>query len=123
MASFDGKVVLVTGGSSGIGRAAVRTLAEAGARVVLAARRVKPGEDLASDIRGRGGLAHFVTADISQTADVQRMIAEAIHAFGRIDAAFNNAATTDGAFALTADSMSPSSILPYSSISRACGCA
>ena len=63
MTSFDGKVVLVTGGSSGIGRAAVRAFAEAGARVVLAARRVKPGEELASDIRDRGGLAHFVAAD------------------------------------------------------------
>jgi NAD(P)-dependent dehydrogenase (short-subunit alcohol dehydrogenase family) len=46
MASFEGKVVLVTGGSSGTGRAAVRLFAEAGARVVLAARRVKPGVEL-----------------------------------------------------------------------------
>src|SRR5918993_5869795 len=104
---FDGKVVLVTGGSSGIGRAAVRAFAEAGARVVLAARRVKPGEELASDIRDRGGLAHFVAADVAQPADVQRMIAEAVHTFGRIDAAFNTAATTEGAFALTADFEEP----------------
>jgi NAD(P)-dependent dehydrogenase (short-subunit alcohol dehydrogenase family) len=107
MASFDGKVVLVTGGSSGIGRAAVRLFAEAGARVVLAARRVKPGEELASDVRRRGGLAHFVAADVSQSADVRRLIADTIHTFGRIDAAFNNAATTDGAFALTADFEEP----------------
>src|SRR5687768_5714652 len=98
MTSFDGKVVLVTGGSSGIGRAAVRAVAEAGARVVLAARRVKPGEELAADIRDRGGLAHFVAADVSQPADVQRIIAVAVHTFGRIDVAFNNAATTEGAF-------------------------
>src|ERR671910_2029582 len=107
MASFDGKVVLVTGGSSGIGRAAVRAFAEAGARVVLAARRVKPGEELASDIRDRGGLAHFVAADVSQPADVQRVIAQVVQTFGRIDAAFNNAATTAGAFALTADFEEP----------------
>jgi NAD(P)-dependent dehydrogenase (short-subunit alcohol dehydrogenase family) len=103
MASFDGKVVLITGGSAGIGRAAVRLFAEAGARVVLAARRAEPGEELASDIRQGGGLAHFVGADVSQPADVQRLIAETVQTFGRIDAAFNNAATTDGAFSLTAD--------------------
>jgi NAD(P)-dependent dehydrogenase (short-subunit alcohol dehydrogenase family) len=103
MASFEGKVVLVTGGSSGIGRAAVRLFAEAGARVVLAARRAALGEELASEIRDRGGRAHFVAADVSQAADVQRLITETVHTFGRIDAAFNNAATTDGAFALTAD--------------------
>jgi NAD(P)-dependent dehydrogenase (short-subunit alcohol dehydrogenase family) len=103
MAPYDGKVVLVTGGSSGIGRAAVRAFAEAGARVVLAARRVKLGEDLASDIRERGGVAHFIAADVSQPADVQNLIEETVRTFGRLDAAFNNAATTDGAFALTAD--------------------
>ena len=107
MASFDGKVVLVTGGSSGIGRAAVRAFAEGGARVVLAARRVQLGEELATDIRDRGGVAHFVAADVSRPADVQRLIAETVHTFGRIDAAFNNAATVDGAFALTADFEEP----------------
>src|SRR5215210_4770368 len=107
MTSLDGKVVLVTGGSSGIGKAAARLFVEAGARVVLAARRAKLGEELASDIRRGGGVAHFVGADVSRPADVQHLIAETVQTFGRIDAAFNNAATTDGAFALSADFEEP----------------
>jgi NAD(P)-dependent dehydrogenase (short-subunit alcohol dehydrogenase family) len=103
LGSFEGKVVLVTGGSSGIGRAAAGLFAQAGARVVLGARRPGPGEDAASEIRSQGGQAHFVRADVSQTADVRRLVAEAVSTFGRIDAAFNNAATEEGAFALTAD--------------------
>lgn len=103
MMSLQGKVVLVTGGSSGIGFAAVRAFALAGANVVLAARGADRGEHVARGIREEGGEARFVQADVSRAGDVERLLAETLASYGRLDAAFNNAATTDGAFALTAD--------------------
>jgi NAD(P)-dependent dehydrogenase (short-subunit alcohol dehydrogenase family) len=103
MASLQGKVVLVTGGSSGIGRAAVHAFAQAGARVVVTARGVERGEEVVREIRQQGGQACFVPADVSRASDVERVLAETVRTYGRLDAAFNNAATVDGAFALTAD--------------------
>jgi NAD(P)-dependent dehydrogenase (short-subunit alcohol dehydrogenase family) len=101
--SHEGQVVLVTGGSTGIGRAAVHLFARAGARVVLAGRRAHQGDEVAAQVRADGGEARFVRADVSQEGDVERLVAETVATYGRIDAAFNNAATEEGAFALTAD--------------------
>ena len=103
MASLRDRVVLVTGGSSGIGRAAAEAFARAGARVVIAARGAERGEQTARDIREQGGEAQFVRADVGRANDVERLIAETVAAYGRLDAALNNAATVDGAFALTAE--------------------
>lgn len=100
---MDGKVVLITGGTSGIGRAAAGAFVRAGARVVIAGRRREVGEQAAAELRRAGGDVRFVRADVSRAADVQHLIAAAVEAHGRLDAAFNNAATTDGALALTAD--------------------
>ena len=100
---LDGKVVLITGGSSGIGRAAVLACGRAGARVAFAARRQQPGEEVASLARSEGHEAYFVRADVSRAEDAERVVTETVARYGRIDAAFNNAATEDGAFALTAD--------------------
>ncbi|HEX9942285.1 MAG TPA: glucose 1-dehydrogenase [Thermoanaerobaculia bacterium] len=97
------RVVLITGGSSGIGRAAAHAFAAAGARVVLAARGTERGEAVAQAIREAGGEARFVQADVSQPADVARLVAETVAVYGRLDAAFNNAATKDGVFAMTAE--------------------
>jgi NAD(P)-dependent dehydrogenase (short-subunit alcohol dehydrogenase family) len=101
--SLDGRIVLVTGGSSGIGQAAARAFALAGAQVVIAARGTERGEEAALAIRREGGEARFVQADVSLAGDVDRLLRETIAGYGRLDAAFNNAATADGAFALTAD--------------------
>lgn len=103
MMSLTGKVALVTGGSSGIGRAAAEAFAGAGATVVLAARGAERGEAVARSLREAGADARFVQADVSRAEDVGRLMAAVIAAYGRLDAAFNNAATTDGVFARTAE--------------------
>ena len=103
MASLQDRVVLVTGGSSGIGRAAAEAFARAGARVVIAARGTERGEQAVRDIREQGGEAQFVRADVGRGDDVERLMADTVAAYGRLDAALNNAATVDGAFALTAE--------------------
>lgn len=87
-----GRVAVITGGSAGIGKAAVEIFAREGARVVFAARGAQRGEDLAERLRAEGHQAIFVQADVSQSADVQRMVNKAVENFGRIDCAFNNAA-------------------------------
>ena len=103
MSSLAGKVVLVTGGSSGIGRAASLAFARARAKVVLTARGEERGNHVVEEIRRDGGEARFVQADVSQASQVDALVRETVNAYGRLDAAFNNAATVDGAFALTAD--------------------
>ena len=97
------KVVLVTGGTSGIGRAAAEAFAQAGALVVITGRRAEPGRQAEAELRKNGGRASFVQADVSRADDVDRLIASTVAEFGRLDAAFNNAATTGGALALTAE--------------------
>lgn len=97
------KVVLVTGGTSGIGRAAAEAFAQSGARVVIAGRRAELGRQVEAELRKSGAEARFIQTDVSLASDVDRLIASTLTEFGRLDAAFNNAATADGALALTAD--------------------
>lgn len=103
MSGLRDRVVIVTGGSSGIGAATARAFAAAGARVVLAARGVERGEAVARELRASGAEARFVQADMGRAADIERLLAETVSTYGRLDAAFNNAATSDGVFRLTAD--------------------
>jgi len=90
--SLHGKIVLVTGGSAGIGRAAAGIFANAGATVVIAARGTERGLRAEREIREAGGSAHFMQTDVSQAAQVENLIAQIAASFGRLDCAFNNAA-------------------------------
>jgi NAD(P)-dependent dehydrogenase (short-subunit alcohol dehydrogenase family) len=89
--SFDGKVAIVTGGNSGIGRAAAMRFAERGARVVIAARRTDEGNETVAEIRAAGGDAIFVRTDVSQEAQVKAMVRKTVETYGGLDYAFNNA--------------------------------
>ena len=88
---FTGKVVLVTGGTSGIGKATAIAFARAGAKVVLSGRREKEGAQVVSEIKKLGGEAAFVRSDVAKEADVQAMVKFTVDKFGKIDIAFNNA--------------------------------
>jgi NAD(P)-dependent dehydrogenase (short-subunit alcohol dehydrogenase family) len=86
-----GRVALVTGGASGIGRAAVLAFAAAGAAVMLCDIDVAGGEETAGLAREEGGQAAFVQADVSRDGDVAALVAATLERFGRLDCAFNNA--------------------------------
>src|SRR4029079_11352913 len=89
--SFAGKVALVTGGTSGIGKATAIAFARAGAKVVLSGRREKEGAQVVAEIKKLGGEAAFVRADVAKETDVRAMVKFAVDKFGRLDIAFNNA--------------------------------
>ena len=89
--TFSGKVALVTGGTSGIGKTTAIEFARAGAKVVLTGRREKEGAQVVAEIKKLGGEAAFVRADVAKDADVKAMVAFTIEKFGRLDIAFNNA--------------------------------
>lgn len=89
--SLRDKVILVTGGGSGMGRDACLALAEAGARVVLGNRSVEAGMAVAEAIVGAGGQAVFRATDVARPADCEALVAQALERFGRLDGAFNNA--------------------------------
>jgi short-subunit dehydrogenase len=89
--ALSGRVVAITGASSGIGRATAIQLAAAGARVVLSARRADRLDALAKDIRAAGGEATVVPGDVASDADMQALVARTVEAFGRIDVMICNA--------------------------------
>ena len=86
-----GKVGIVTGGTSGIGRDAAVLFAKAGAKVVVAGRREVEGKETIDLVRAAGGDSLFVKTDVSQAAEVQAMVRKTVEKFGRLDIAFNNA--------------------------------
>ena len=92
--SLEGKVALITGASSGLGREAAIGMAMAGAAVVLVGRRIEPLEKLADELKQNGYDALPVSADVTVSADVQRMVKTTVDAYGRIDVLVNSAGST-----------------------------
>ncbi|MCC5582052.1 glucose 1-dehydrogenase [Microtetraspora sp. AC03309] len=90
-ARFTGKVALVTGGGSGIGRATALAFAREGATVVVAGRSPEPLEQTVKLIESEGGRASAVTADVSSSEDVARLVATTVERHGGLHIAFNNA--------------------------------
>ena len=88
---LQGKVGLVTGGTSGIGRETAVLFAKAGVKVVVAGRREKEGKETADLVRAAGGEGLFVKTDVSKASEVDTLIQTAVDKFGRLDVAFNNA--------------------------------
>jgi NAD(P)-dependent dehydrogenase (short-subunit alcohol dehydrogenase family) len=87
------QVVLITGGLTGIGRAAATAFAKKGATVVVAGRREEAGQALVKELRSFGSDAEFINADVRKETDVRAMVDQTIARFGRLDVAVNNAAT------------------------------
>ena len=86
-----GKVVLITGASSGLGESTAEVLARRGAKLVLVARRADKLSALVARIREAGGDAVFQVADVTQSADLQQAVALAVQTYGRLDVMVNNA--------------------------------
>ena len=91
MSNIKGKVVIITGASSGIGEATARVLAAQGARVVLGARREDRLQTLAEQIRAAGGVAEYRATDVRELADLQALVQVATERYGRLDVIVNNA--------------------------------
>lgn len=91
MGRVDGKVIVVTGGATGIGRGISEVLAREGARVVIANRSVNRGQEAEAAIRAAGGEAHFVPTDVAVEAECRHVMEEAVRVYGRLDGLVNNA--------------------------------
>ena len=88
---LDGKVAIITGGTSGIGRDTALLFARHGARVVVAGRRETEGEETIKQVRAAGGEGLFVKTDVAKSGDVEALVKKTVEKFGRVDTAFNNA--------------------------------
>ena len=91
MKTLENKVALVTGATSGIGKATALALGNAGAKVVFSGRREQEGEDTANLIRQSGAECLFVRSDVSNESDVKALVQKTVETYGRLDCAFNNA--------------------------------
>ncbi len=91
MKTLEGKVVIVTGGSSGIGQEVSLELARQGAKVAVSSRREAEGNQTVEQIRAFGGEATFIRCDVTMARDVEALVERTVSTFGRLDGAFNNA--------------------------------
>jgi len=89
----EGKVALVTGALTGIGRAAAIIFAQEGAHIVVSGRRDKQGQELVAELQGLGAEAIFVRTDVREDEDVRNLVDQTVKRFGRLDIAVNNAGT------------------------------
>lgn len=89
--NIQGKVIVITGASSGMGEAAARHLADKGAKIVMAARRADRIEAIANELKQQGKEALAIATDVTKLADVEALIQKTISAFGRVDVLINNA--------------------------------
>lgn len=101
MGRFDGKVAVVTGGASGIGKATSESFAAEGAKVIVADVNATAGKEVAAGIESRGGEARFVPADTTDTGSVNKLIATAVATFGKLDIIHCNAGVFDGFLPVT----------------------
>lgn len=102
MKEFEGKVAIVTGAASGIGRAAALAFAREGAKVVVADVQAEAGEETVSMIKKAGGEAIFINTDVSKSSEVEALVKKTVETYGRLDYAYNNAGI-EGATAPTVD--------------------
>ena len=91
MKLLEGKVALVTGGSSGIGRATALAFAREGAKVVIASRGIERGEETVQMAKKAGGEAIFIKTDVSKALEVEALVNKTVETYKRLDCAFNNA--------------------------------
>lgn len=103
MRDLKHKVILITGGTSGLGEAAAKLLASLGAKVAITGRREAQGNAVVSAIKAAGGDALFVRADVTRRDDVKAMVATTVERYGRLDGAVNNAGIAGAPFNAVAD--------------------
>ncbi len=103
MSSLKDKVALITGGTTGIGRATAVAFARAGAKVVVAGRRQQEGDETVRLLMAAGGAGMFVATDVTRSADIANLVARTLAAYGRLDIAFNNAGVESARVAPTVD--------------------
>lgn len=103
MRDLDGKVILITGGTSGLGEAAARLLASFGAKVAITGRREAQGAAVVDAIKSAGGEAIFIKTDVTVRRDAEAMVAKTVERFGRLDGAVNNAGIATSPFTAVAD--------------------
>lgn len=96
MGLLEGKVALVTGGTSGIGRASALLFAKEGAKVALTGRRAAEGAAVVAEIEAAGGEGYFIQADLANIAGIPAIVEQVVARYGRLDCAFNNAGVSGG---------------------------
>ena len=121
--SLQGRVALVTGGGSGLGRASAVVFARQGARLVIADRDAAGGEETAHAVASAGGEAIVVETDVTEPADVEALLAATLERYGRLDCAFNSAGVGGAGRSVIEVSWVPRDALHEVALELPCPCA